>query len=322
MGYILARRALVASAASALVIPAGRAQAPWPTQPVRIVHGYAAGSNPDTIARHLTPALTEILGVSVIVEPKPGAAERLAAAYVAKQPADGYTLYMMTGGQAVVSATDAGLPYDLAKEFDFVSLVTRFPFNFVGPVESRFKTFKDYVDEARRTPGKLTYGSSGVGSTLHMAMELLRARIGIDIVHVPYKGGIGQPLADMATGQLDLHVSTLTLTTQLVRAGKLRSLAVTSKARSRFEPDVPAVSETVPDFDVVSWLGFAAPTGLPRSVLDRLTAAIRQASGRPEVKSKIEALGNDVDADGPAAFRERVMSDMAKWKPLAHAVKE
>lgn len=297
-----------------------RAQA-WPSQPIRIVHGYAAGSNPDTIARHMAPALSEILGTTIIVDPKPGAAERLVATQVAKLPPDGYTLYMMTGGQAVVSATDPDLSYNLAKDFDFISIVTRFPFNFVVPAESRFKTFKDYVDEAKQRPGKLTYGSSGIGSTLHMAMELLRAQIGIDIVHVPYRGGLAQPLADMGTGQLDLHVSTLTLSTQLVRAGKLRSLAVTSKERSRFEPNVPAISETVPGFDVVSWLGFTAPAGLPAPIRDKLVAAIQKVAARPDIKSKLENLGNDVLADGPDAFRARVMADMAKWKPLAHAVR-
>lgn len=293
----------------------------WPSQPIRIVHGYAAGSNPDTIARHMAPALGEILGTTMIVDPKPGAAERLAATQVAKLPPDGYTLYMMTGGQAVVSATDPDLSYRLDKDFDFLSIVTRFPFNFVVTAESRFKTFKDFIDEAKQRPGKLSYGSSGIGSTLHMAMELLRTQIGIDIVHVPYRGGMAQPLADMSTGQLDLQVSTLTLSTQLVRAGKLRSLAVTSKERSRFAPDVPAVSETVPGFDVVSWLGFTAPAGLPSTIRDRLVAAIQQTAARPDVKGKLEELGNDVLADGPDAFRARVMSDMAKWKPLAHAVR-
>jgi len=314
------RSALLATPAFIALGATARAQA-WPSQPIRIVHGYAAGSNPDTVARHMAPAMGEILGVTMIVDPKPGAAERLAATQVAKLPPDGYTLYMMTGGQAVVSATDPDLSYKLDKDFDFLSIVTRFPFNFVVTAESRFKTFKDFTDEARQRPGKLSYGSSGIGSTLHMAMELLRSQIDIDIVHVPYRGGLAQPLADMTTGQLDLLVSTLTNSTQLVRAGKLRSLAVTSKERSRFEPGIPAVSETIPGFDVVSWLGFTTPTGLPAPVRDKLVATIRQASERPEVKSKLEDLGNDVLADGPEPFRTRVMSDMAKWKPLAHAVR-
>ena len=293
----------------------------WPSQSIRIVHGYAAGSNPDTVARHMAPAMGEILRTTIIVDPKPGAAERLAATQVAKLPPDGYTLYMMTGGQAVVSATDPDLSYKLDKDFDFLSIVTRFPFNFVVTAESRFKTFKDFTDEAKRRPGKLSYGSSGVGSTLHMAMELLRAQMGIDIVHVPYRGGLAQPLADMTTGQLDLVVSTLTNSMQLVRTGKLRSLAVTSKERSRFAPDVPAVSETLPGFDVVSWLGFTAPTGVPAPIRERLVATIQQVAARPAIRGKLEDLGNDVLADGPDAFRTRVMSDLAKWKPLAHAVR-
>lgn len=315
------RRTVVLATPAIVALARGATAQPYPSQPIRIVHGYAAGSNPDTIARHMAPAMGEVLGTTMIVDPKPGAAERLAASQVAKLPPDGYTLYMMTGGQAVVSATDPELSYKLDKDFDFLSIVTRFPFNFVVVAESRFKTFKDFTDEAKQRPGKLSYGSSGVGSTLHMAMELLRAEMGIDIVHVPYRGGMGQPLADMSTGQLDLMISTLTNSTQLVRAGKLRSLAVTSKERSRFEPTVPAVSETLPGFDVVSWLGFTAPAGLPQPIRDKLVAAIKQVSERPDVKAKLEDLGNDVLADGPEAFRARVMSDMAKWKPLAHAVR-
>lgn len=318
---VLRRRALVLAAPALAFVSRGASAQTWPAQPIRIVHGYAAGSNPDTVARHMAPALGGILGATIIVDPKPGAAERLAATQVAKLPPDGHTLYMMTGGQAVVSATDPDLSYKLDKDFDFLSIVTRFPFNFVVTAESRFKTFKDFTDEAKRRPGKLSYGSSGVGSTLHMAMELLRAQMGIDIVHVPYRGGLAQPLADMTIGQLDLLVSTLTNSTQLVRTGKLRSLAVTSKERSRFAPDVPTVSETLPGFDVVSWLGFTAPAGVSQPIRDRLVAAIRQVSERPEIKTKLEDLGNDVLADGPEAFRARVMSDLAKWRPLAHAVR-
>ncbi len=321
MRHTLTRRSAIIAAAPALVIPGAWAQTPWPSQQIRVVHGYEAGSNPDTIARHLAPAMSEILGVQILIDPRPGAAERLAATQVARLPADGYTLYMMTGGQAVVSATDTSLSYDLMRDFGFVSIVTRFPFTLAVAATSRFATLKDYVDEARRTPGKLTYGSSGIGSTLHMAMELLKTQLKIDVVHVPYRGGMGQPLGDLLEGRLDMHVVTFTNARPHTRAGKLRVLAVTSKNRWTGFPDVPAISETVPDFDVVSWLGFAAPAGMPQPIVDRLAAAIRQASERPEVKAKLEDLGNDVNADGPAAFRDRVVADMAKWKPLAHAVR-
>src|SRR5215510_11719801 len=156
------RRSFIAATAALAAPSLVHAQA-LPAGPIRLIHGYDAGSNPDTIARHLAPSLTEITGAQIVIEPKPGAAERLAATQVARLKPDGGTLYLMTGGQAVVSATDKTLSYDLLKDFDFVGIVTRFPFAFtVGP-DSRFKTVQAYMDEARNAPGKLTYSTSGVG---------------------------------------------------------------------------------------------------------------------------------------------------------------
>ena len=225
------RTALVALAAGPFATPAlVRAQA-WPSQPIRLIHGYDAGSNPDTIARHLAPGLSETLGVQIVIEPKPGAAERLAASQVARMKPDGQVIYLMTGGQAVVSATDKTLSYQLLRDFDFIGIVTRFPFVFTVAPDSRFKTLADYIAEAKREPGKLTYGTSGVGSTLHMAMELMLSQVGAKMTHVPYKGGIGAPYNDLIGGRLDMHVVTFSNAQPLIKTDKLRALAVTSKER-------------------------------------------------------------------------------------------
>ncbi|HKU97880.1 MAG TPA: tripartite tricarboxylate transporter substrate-binding protein [Vineibacter sp.] len=317
-GY-LRRRTLFAAGAAFAVAASQRAAAQqgFPSRLIRIVHGYDAGSNPDVIARHLAQPLTELLGQQVAVDPKPGAAERVAAAMVARAPADGHTLYLMTGGQAAVSAIDPALPYDALRDFAFISTVTRFPFVLVVAPDSRFTTLADYLAAARREPGKLSYGSSGIGGTLHLTIELLRGQAGVDLLHVPYKGNPAQPLGDLTTGRLDLHVITVTGAQPLLKAGKVRALAVTSKERSSHFPDVPAVAETVPGFDVVSWLGFTAPAGVPAAIIDRLAAAIRTAVDQPAVRQRLEELGNEVYAGTPAAFRERVAADIAKWKPLA-----
>ena len=319
----VSRRTLLGAGAGLAVAtasPAARAQQGFPTRLIRVVHGYDAGSNPDVIARHLAPGLTELLGQQVAIDPKPGAAERIAAALVARQPADGHTLYLMTGGQAVVSATDTTLQYDLLRDFEFISTVTRFPFVLVVAPDSRFKSFGDYLAEARRQPGKLSYGSSGIGSTLHMAMELMRSRTSVELLHVPYKGNPAQPIGDLTTGRLDLHVITFTGAQPLLKAGKLRALAVTSKERSPFFPDIPSIAETVPDFDVASWLGYTAPAGVPAAIIERLAGAIRTVVGQPAVRSRLEELGNEVYPCTPAEFRARVTSDLAKWKPLAHVL--
>ena len=320
---MIKRRTLLVATAAGIAAPAiVRAQG-FPTNPIRLIHGYDAGSNPDTIARHLSPALTEIIGVQIVIEPKPGAAERLAAALVSRMKPDGNVLYLMTGGQAVVSATDRGLPYDLLRDFEFISIVTRFPFVFtVGP-ESRFKTIEDYFGEAKREPGKLTYGTSGVGSTLHMAMELLLSKLDLKITHIPYKGGIGAPYNDLVGGRLDMQIITFSNAQPLLKTNKLRALAVTSKERHPGFPDVPTVAERlVPDYDVVSWLGFTTPAGLPPTVRDRLYQAFRQAMAQPAIKSKLEELGNDTRVSTPAEFRARVEADLARWRPLAHVVNQ
>ena len=313
-----------------LLLTAGLVAAPsivsaqaFPANPVRLIHGYDAGSNPDTIARHLSQPLTEIMGVQIVIEPKPGAAERVAATQVARMKPDGNVLYLMTGGQAVVSATDKSLSYDLLADFDFISIVTRFPFVFTVAPESRFRTMAAYLDEARREPGKLTYGSSGIGSTLHMAMELLLAKTGVKITHIPYKGGIGQPYNDMLGGRLDMHVVTFSNAQPLIKTDKLRALAVTSRDRHPGFPNVPSIAETlVPDYDVVSWLGFTAPAGLPPAVRERWHEAFRLAMARPAVRDKLEELGNDTRVSTPAEFRARVEIDMSRWRPLAHVVSQ
>lgn len=318
------RRLLLATTATIpfAVAGAGWAQT-WPTQSIRVMHGYDAGSNPDTIARHLSGPLIDILGQQIIVEPRPGAAERMVASQVARLKPDGYTLYLMTGGQAVVSATDRTLSYDLLKDFDFISIVTRFPFVLTVAPESRFKTAQDYFEEARGAPGKLTYGTSGIGSTLHMAMELMLEKSGIKLTHVPYKGGTSQSYSDLVSGRLDMNVLTFTSAQPLMKSDKLRALAVTSKERHPGFPNLPSISETmVPDYDVVSWLGFTSPAGLPPAIRDRLHGAFKQAMSQPAVQSKLEELGNDTRVSTPAEFRTRVETDMARWRALAHVVSQ
>jgi tripartite-type tricarboxylate transporter receptor subunit TctC len=317
------KRRTFLAAATAAAAPAISHGQGLPAGPVRLIHGYDAGSNPDTIARHLAPALTEIVGSQIVIEPKPGAAERLAASQVARMKPDGSVLYLMTGGQAVVSATDKTLSYDLLRDFDFIAIVTRFPFVFTVAPDSRFKTMDAYLDAARKEPGKITYGTSGVGSTLHMAMELLLSKLDIKMTHVPYKGGIGAPYNDLVGGRLDMQVITFSNAQPLLKTDKLRALAVTSKERHAGFPDVPAVSERLlPDYDVVSWLGFTAPAGLPPAVRDRWHEAFRQAMARPAVKDKLEELGNDTRVTTPAEFRARVEADMSRWRPLAHVVNQ
>lgn len=316
----LKRRALVASIAAMAGVPASvPAQPAFPSRPIRIVHGYSAASNPDTIARLISPSLIETLGQSVIVEPKPGAGERIAAQYLIAQPADGYTLYLMTGGANVLSATDPQVPFNTLRDFTYISTLTMFPFALVVAANSPFRTLKDLLDAARKSPGKLSYGHGGVGNTLHLAVEYLKVKAGIEIEPVAYKD-VGQQVADVLNGRLDLAIGTFTVYQAALRNGQARALAVTSKERWAEFPDVPAIDDDVPGYEVVSWLGLAAPAGLPAGITERLAGATRVAVARPDVRSRLQTMGNDPRSSTSAEFRARIESDYAKWQSLAKVV--
>ena len=314
------RRALLGGVAAAMAAPRlGHAQAAFPSKSIRIVHGYSAASNPDTIARIIAPSMIETLGQSVIVEPKPGAGERIAAQYLMSQPADGYTLYLMTGGANVISATDPQTPFNTLKDFSYVSIITLFPFALFVGADSPVRTFKDLQAAAAANPGKLNYGHSGVGNTLHLAVEYLKALTGMKIEPIAYKD-TGQQTADLISGRLDVVISTFTAYHGAFASRQVRAIGVTSKERWALNPDVPPIAADVPGYEVVSWLGLAAPAGLPADVADKLSGAVRIAVARPEVQSRLQGMGNEAPGSTPAEFRGRVEADYAKWKPLAKFV--
>ena len=296
-----------------------RAQGAFPSKPIRIVHGYGPGSNPDTIARVISPSLIETLGQSVIVEPKPGAGERIAAQYLMSQPPDGYTLYLITGGANVISATDPQTPFNTLKDFSYVSTITLFPFALFVGANSPIKTFADLQAAAKANPGKLNYGHSGVGNTLHLAVEYLKALTGMKMEAVAYKD-TGQQITDVISGRLDVAIGTFTGYHGAMANKQVRAIAVTSKAPWPLNPDVPPIALDVPGYEVVSWLGLAAPAGLPADIADKLSEAVKIAVTRPDVKARLEGMGNEARASTPAIFRARVEADYAKWKPLAKFV--
>ncbi len=264
------RRGLFGSLALTAAWPAaGLAQPAYPNKPIRIVHGYGPGSNPDIIARVISPSLMSTLGQSVIVEPKPGAGERIAAQYLTTQPPDGYTLYLITGGANVISATDPQVTFSTLKDFSYISTITLFPFALFVAANAPYKTLKDFLAAARERPGKLNYGHAGTGNTLHLAVELLKARTGIQIEPVAYKDQ-AQLISDVIVGRLDASISTFTNFHSALSSGQARALCVTSEQRWPLNPDVRTVAEDVPGYEVVSWLGLAAPAGLPADIATRL----------------------------------------------------
>jgi len=316
----LRRRGFLGSFALAAGAPAVlRAESSYPSKPIRIVHGYGAGSNPDTIARVVSPSLMSTLGQSVIVEPKPGAGERIAAQYVANQPADGYTLYLITGGANVISATDPQVTFSTLRDFSYISTITLFPFGLFVGEKSPLRTLKDLMGAARARPGKLNYGHAGTGDTLHLAIELLKSRTGIEIEPVAYKDQ-GQLIADVMNGRLDMSVSTFTNFHGALVNRQARAIAVTSLERWPLEPDIPPAAADVPDYEVVSWLGLAAPAGLPTDVARKLAEAVKAAVAVPEIHARLRDMGNEARASTPEQFHARVVADYDKWKPLSKIV--
>ena len=298
------------------------AQPNWPTGPVKFVHGYPAGQTPDILARQIGPSFSEQTGVPWIVDPRPGGGERLAAnqmAQLAKQPADGQTIYQMTGGLTVISAVDKSVQFDLLRDFTFISMLTQYPFVFWVSSQSPFKTLGDMLDFARKNPGKISYGTSGVGNTLHMSVELMSYMTGTQMTHVPYKGPTAY--TDVAAGILDMAVGTFAVGRGLYKEGRIRPLAVTSPKRWMEWHEIPAVAETVPGYEVVTWAALCAPGKLSNDLRDRINKITRTTMTKPEIVANIEGSGAMATPNSPDEMRLRVQNDIAKWKKVADHAK-
>ena len=290
----------------------------WPTRPVRIVHGYDSGSNPDTVARAIGPALGERLGQPIVIEPKPGAGGRIATAYVATADADGYTLMMLTAGDGVLAATDPKLPYDLAKDYAFIGTVIQFPFVIMVKADSPIKTLADALDAAKKNPGKLSFATPGMRTTQHLSGELINATAKVDLLHVPFKGNSFQ---DLIGGRVDLMIAAPSVSTPQIKGGAVRAIAVTARNRMETLPGVPTVAETLPGFEVTSWLGLAAPAKTPAAVVARLNTDLRHVLGQEAVKARLLAIGSEPVSGTSEELRARVETDIRKWKELARTAK-
>jgi tripartite-type tricarboxylate transporter receptor subunit TctC len=282
--------------------------------------GPAAGGPTDAVGRVLATRLNELWKQPVIVENRPGAGNTIATAAAAKATPDGYTLLFCPISDAVAQSLYRKLPYDFAKQIVPIAHVGSTPNIFVVPPSSPAKTMKDFIAYAKAHPGKLNYGGQGIGQSGHLSMELLRMMTGIEVVYVPYKS-VGLVVTDLLAGRMDAQITNLPAHVDNVKAGKLRALGVTSAKRSPRLPDVPAIAETVPGFDVTVWYGMCAPAGVPNTIVNKIANDVAEALKTPETRKRMEDLGVDVRFMPPAEFAAYFKSETARWAKVINAAK-
>ncbi len=316
------RRALIGATLlfAAMAVQPAWAQS-YPSRPVKLFHGFAAGANVDTIARVMATELTKALGQPVVVEPQPGAGGTIAAATVARAKPDGYTLLMGTGSHSVAGALYDKLPYDTEKGFSSVSTVTFFAFAVTASAASRYQHVNDLVAYARANPGRVSYGSSGAGSTNHLAGEVLAKVSGTQMLHVPYKG-FAPALTALLAGEIDFVVGSASSVLGNVKAGKMRVLAMAAPKRWSGMPDVPTSFEQgLKDYDMSSWAGIMAPADLPRAISDRLHADTQKVLQVPAIRATFEELGGEPRGSTPAEMSALIASELKRWVQVVNDAK-
>ncbi|MEY4711668.1 MAG: hypothetical protein RIS88_1118 [Pseudomonadota bacterium] len=313
----LHRLLLVFALAASAVLPA-RADPTYPNKPIRLVVPFPAGGATDIFARAVSQKLGERLGTSIVVDNKPGAGGSIGSDLVAKAPADGYTLLLATSSTHAIGpsfATASKLPYDAATDFTPISHVGNAPSIVLVPNSSPAKTMKEFVDHARKNPGRLNYASSGNGTVVHLGTEHFKSMAGLFLVHIPYRG-TALAIPDLASGKLDLLIDSLPSGLPHVKEGRLRALAITSLKRSPLLPDLPPVADTVPGYESVTWFGLYGPKNMPADLVARVNAGLNLALQDPEVKERLARLGIEPVGGTPAQFAAMASADRAKWKKI------
>jgi tripartite-type tricarboxylate transporter receptor subunit TctC len=309
-------RSFVAALLAAL---AGGAPAAYPDKPVKIVQAFAAGGGSDIFLRTILPKFSENLGQPIVVDYRPGAGGNLAMEAVAKAPPDGYTLLMGFPGLATHPSLYDKLPFDPLRDFAPISLVGSVPNVLVVNASVPASTLRELIALAKASPGKLNYASPGQGSTQHLAAELFKLTAGVDIMHIPYQGG-GQAQTDVAGGQAQMMFNVLPSALPLIKAGKLKALAVAGNARSESLPEVPTMIESgVPGHTATTWNGILATGGTPKEIVAKLNDALVRAMKTPEMKEALAKLGQDVAWSTPEAFAAFLREETEKWRKVIQA---
>ena len=308
---------LLAALACAVSLAAGAQTTNWPEKPVTIVVPFPAGGSTDTVARAMALQMGTALGQSFIVDNKPGATGTIGAGFVKRAVPDGYTLLVSSLGAFVVTPhLIKGVPYDATKDFDYISVPVQAPNVLVASPKQKERTLAEVIALLKANPGKISFASSGNGSSDHLSAEVFWQQSKTEGLHVPYKGG-APAINDLLGGQVDFSFQNVNAVLPHIKAGKLHAIAVTGDKRSPVLPDVPTLAEAgVKGAEVYSWQGLAAPKGLPPAVKDKLAAAAVAAISTPDVKKRMQEQGLEIVASTPAEFTAFQAQEWARWKRL------
>jgi tripartite-type tricarboxylate transporter receptor subunit TctC len=290
----------------------------FPSKPLRLVTPFPPGGSADIIARVTAQGLNEVLGQPVVVENRAGAGGVTGTDYGAKQAPDGYTLILISGAYPVYPAMLKSMPFDPLKDVAMVSMLTSYPFVISVVPDSPLRSLGDLIARAKANPGRLNYPSSGIGTVHHLSGELFNALAGTYIVHVPYRGG-NAPLTEILAGRADVLFEAMTLSIGQVQAGKLRALAVTSRERWKALPETPTAQETLPGYEVNSFIGLGVTGGTPGPLVERLNAAVRKALEQPDSHKRFIELGGEPLASSPEEMRGFIAAEIEKWKKVVAA---
>lgn len=287
----------------------------FPAQPITLILPYAPGGSADFLARPMMGDLQKLLGQPVVIEYKAGAGGTIATAALAKSKPDGYTLLMVLSAHVINPSLYPALPYDTRKDFIPITLLARLPQLIVVRDDSPFKTLGDLIAYAKANPGKLSFGSAGNGNTSHLGGEMLQAQAGIKMEHIPYKGS-GPVVVALLGGEIDLMFDSFATSYPQIKAGKFRALGLASSKRSPLLPNVPTISESLPDFAMDGWYGLLAPAGTPRPIIDKLNTVFNAAVREPKVKAQLNSIGYDVVGTSPEQYAKTIEEDLIVWSKI------
>jgi tripartite-type tricarboxylate transporter receptor subunit TctC len=308
---------LALACAGALACGTAVAQGTYPNRPIRLIVPFSPGGTSDFTARVVAQKVSQTIGQSMVVENKGGAAGTIGADFVAKAAPDGYTIMLTDTTFAIVPGITGKLPYDPLKDFAPLTLGVKVPSLVCVNPGMPVKTLKELMEYARKNPGKVAYGSGGVGTAVHLAGAFLANIAGAEMIHVPYKGA-GPAISDVVAGQLQLVIPSMPTVVPFVKSGRLRALAITATKRNEQVPEVPTVAEAgLPNYDATSWFGFSAPAATPRAIIDKLNREMVAALNDKEVRETLIKQGSDVSPMTPEQFSTFIADEMKKWAQVA-----